>query len=166
MKRKTLVLTLSLVLALVVCLSASAVALAATIGITAEGKEIAISVSPTSYDFGLVAESEVKATGLTYFTLSNDGNVQVDTQIQGAALSGTGATDWALGAAAGADTYALKAGTAAAYDITVATSATDFVIDLAVSGTEDFGLQFTAPTSITDTNDQKSGDTTISAVEG
>lgn len=166
MKRKTLALILSLVLALAVCLGGSAVALAATIGITVEGKEIAISISPTSYDFGQVAESETKATGLTYFTLSNDGNVQVDTQIQGQALSGTGATDWALGAAAGADTYALKAGADAAYDITVATSATDFVLDLAASGTEDFGLEFTAPTSITDTNDVKSGDVTISAVEG
>ena len=166
MKRKTLALTLSLVLAVAVCFGVSAVALAATVSISAEGKEISISVSPASYDFGLVAESETKATGLTYFTLSNDGNIQVDTQIQGEALSGTGATDWALGAAAGADTYALKAGTDAAYDITVATTATDFELDLAASGSEDFGLEFTAPTSITDANDVKSGDVTVSAVEG
>ena len=125
---------------------------------------VSISVSPTSYDFGLVGEGETKATGLTYFTLSNDGDVIVNTTIAGEALSGTGATDWALGATAGADTYALKAGTTA-YDITVTTTATDFVMGLAPGGTQDFGLEFTAPTSMTDVNDEKSGTVTITAVE-
>lgn len=125
---------------------------------------VSISVSPVSYDFGIVGEGETKATGLTYFTLSNDGEVTVDTTIAGESLSGTGATDWALGAAAGANTYALKAGTTA-YDITVTTTSTDFVMGLAASGTQDFGLQFTAPTSMTDKKDVKTGYVTITAVE-
>lgn len=174
MKRKVLTLVLSLILVSALGLNLSAVALAAdtgTIGITAEGQEVAITVSPTTWDVGIVAPGDPAVeSGLDHFTLTNTGNVNVDTTISGTDLTGGGGTDWTLSdtATSGADTYGLNAGlSGGSYDIVVKKAApyNTVVAGLAPGGTQAFGLQFLVPTSITTTMVEKSGTITIAAVE-
>ena len=74
-----------------------------------------ITVSPISYDFGIVGANSTFQTGLTYFTLTNDGDVGVNITIQGTDM--TGGVGWTLSdtATPGTDIVGLKSGTKAPY---------------------------------------------------
>lgn len=133
---------------------------------------VSIAVSPsTPYDFGTVAESSQTDTTSTYFTLTNDGNVTVNTTIKG--TDATGETTWILSddASVGIDIYGLMFtlnGTnyyaipnQGAPDPTSAT----FVTGLAASGNQTFGLRLLAPSKITQGGKQLSATITISAVQ-
>ena len=165
---KKVLLVLNLALALVLC--GIPVALAddmATIGISARGEEISITVEPSTWDFLVVSAGGVSATGISSFRLTNNSSVTIDITIAGTDLSGTGENNWILAAEPEEDTYALDAGLAdtdSVYDIPVTKIPITLVGDLGATSNQDFGLVLSAPTSISDA-DIKSGDVIISAVK-
>jgi hypothetical protein len=126
-------------------------------------------VAPTSYNFGIVATSSTTNTGLDTLTITNTGTVAIDITISGTDL--TGGTTWTLSdnATAGADIYGLKAGLEGGdYTIIVKKTAAYNTLksNLAIAGTQKFGLQLLAPTSLSSPADavQKSGTVTLIVV--
>jgi len=105
-----------------------------------------------------------------YSTITNTGSVAVDVAIQGLDIEG-GAYDWVLGTTAGDQTYSLYAnseGTPTVYDVEVKKSSYNYLCeDLAVSGTYDWSMKFTAPTAFDPDDDcsQKSSTITLVATE-
>lgn len=127
-----------------------------------------ISNTPSTYDFGVVAESANYTTGITNFTVTNSSGGAVDISIQGTDM--TGGTTWTLSdtATAGSNTYGLKAGLDDAddnYDVIVKKTAVfnDLITGLADNTTQDWGLQFFAPTSMDD-GAEKTCTVTLTAV--
>jgi len=100
---------------------------------------------------GGVVESSTLETGLTAFSILNDGTVAVDVTVSGTDL--IGGTTWTLSdtATAGVNTYGLKVGLGS-YNIIVRKTAAynTLVSDLAVGASQSFGIQFLAPTSFSD----------------
>jgi len=100
---------------------------------------------------GSVAENATLSTGLTAFTIVNDGSVAIDIAVSGTDL--TGGTTWTLSdtATAGANTYGLKVGISS-YSIIVKKTAAynSLVSNLAAAASQSFGIQFLAPTSFSD----------------
>jgi hypothetical protein len=72
--------------------------------------KVNIGDSPLSYDFGALAESATKATGLDYFTITNNSGFAVDVTISGTDM--IGGNSWVLAddGIVGEMIYALKAG--------------------------------------------------------
>jgi hypothetical protein len=126
-----------------------------------------ISNSPGSYDFGSVAESSTTATGLTYFTITNNSGFSIDITIS--ATDMTGGTTWTLSdtATPGADIYGMKAGLeGGSYDVIVKKTGpfNTLVSGLADANTQKWGLQLLAPTSFSD-GATKTGTITITAAQ-
>jgi len=130
----------------------------------------AISNTPTSFDFGVLAEGAIVETtgGLTtaYFTVTNDSSYAVNITIGGTDL--TGGTAWTLSdtATPETDTYGLKAGLeGGSYNIIVKSSSPNFLVEgLAASGTQDWALQLLAPTTFTG-GGENSGTVTLTATQ-
>lgn len=126
-----------------------------------------ISNTPSSYDFATVAEGSTTETGLTYFTVTNNSAYAVNITITGTDM--TGGVSWVLSdtATPGTNVYGLKAGRSGeSYNIVVKNSSADYLVqNLSGSGgTQQWGLQFLAPTTITD-GTSKSGTVTLTATE-
>jgi hypothetical protein len=114
-----------------------------------------------------VSENSNYATGLTYFTITNNSGGAVTITIGGTDLTGGGYT-WDLDDAGspGNMIYALKAGLSGGdYTIVVKESATynELVAGLADSGTQDFGLKLWTPTDFTNENNAKTATITLTA---
>ncbi|MEW6143348.1 MAG: hypothetical protein AB1597_09410 [Chloroflexota bacterium] len=121
-----------------------------------------ISNLPTTYNFGTMSQGGVVATGLTYFSVTNNGSTAIDITIVGTDL--TGGVTWTLGSTLGTDQYTLYAGLeGGSYSIQVTTVATTLKSNLAVSATQRWGLSLTAPSEFTD-DTPKSGSVTLTAV--
>ena len=121
---------------------------------------------PDTYNFGNLAPGGIGETGLAYFTVENYGEGAIDVSIRATDMTGVG-TDWDLSdtATAGADTYGLYAGVSGdAYNIVVRETSpyNNLIAGLATSGSQDWGLQIQAPTSMSDFN-AKSGNVTLTA---
>ena len=119
------------------------------------------------YDFGTLSEGSTAETGLTYFTVTNNSTVEVKITISGTDM--TGGVTWELSDTATPDEtkYGLKAGLeSGSYDIIVKKTEpfNDLVSVLPASQTQDWGLQFLAPTSFSDTT-EKSGTVTLTATQ-
>ena len=120
---------------------------------------------PDSYDFGIVDESSITATALTYFTVTNNSADAVSISISGTDMSG-GVT-WTLSdtAAQGDDLYGLKAGLEGG-DYTIIVKKTgpynNLVTGLAASASQRWGLQLLAPTYFSD-GETKSSTITLTA---
>ncbi|MFC1913600.1 hypothetical protein ACFLX7_05375, partial [Chloroflexota bacterium] len=106
------------------------------------------------------------ATGLTYFTVTNNSAFSINITITGTSM--TGGTTWTLDdtATPGSDTYGLNAGLeGGSYNIIVKNSAGNtLVASLASSGTQRWGLQLLAPTIFTG-GGANSGTVTLTATQ-
>jgi hypothetical protein len=125
-----------------------------------------ISVFPTSYDFGSVTEGAIAASGLAYFTVTNNSSSAVNITISGSDM--TGGVTWTLSddGNPGTNIYGLKAGLETGdYTIIVKKNSpyNTLVSNLAASGgTQNWGLQLYAPTMFSDGN-AKTGTVTLTA---
>lgn len=143
----------------------SSATLAAGFDITTSAAPSIINDSDTgnSYGFGSVAEGSTTGTGLSYFTVTNNSSYAINITISAGNM--TGGITWTLADNPAADIYALRAGTPGAgdYTTTVTSGGTLFISNLAGLGsTQDWGLQFLAPTSFGD-GISKSGTVTLTA---
>ena len=112
---------------------------------------LSVSVSPSSYGWGIVGASETPVTGLTYFTLTNNSSVAIDAVIHGHDMTGSGVT-WTLSdtATPGDGICGYLAGLeGGSYTIIVKKNTTYNTLksDLAASGTQKFGLELLSPTA-------------------
>ena len=130
-----------------------------------------ITVSPTSYDFGVIAESITSNTTTSYFTIDNTSTMQTDQTISVTASSWSGGAGWTHSdtATPGADTAGMKAnkgGTWGTGDVIVKNAAPNFIAENQAAVTDySFGLSLITPTSFTD-GIQKSNTVRITAAEG
>ena len=152
-------LLISLALALVLTLGMAIPALAATdadVTVTATPAYVAITVLPTSNDFGVVAESATPSTTTVYFTIDNTSSVQTDQTIGVTTTTWSGGVTWAHSETAtpGANTAGLKAnrgGTWGTGDIIVKNATPNFIYENCPAITDySFGLKLWVPTSFTD----------------
>jgi len=120
---------------------------------TASSEEVGLDISLdiSNYGFGNLSNNEVANTGLSYFTVTNNGSATIDISIHGIDMTGTGVTwDLADDGNNGDGVYSLYAGlSGGSYNIIVRETQTYNVLkeDLSPSGTQSFGLQITAPTT-------------------
>ena len=129
---------------------------------------LSISLSPGSYGWGIVGASETPVTGLDYFTITNTGGVAIDITIHGHDMTGSGVT-WTLSdtATPGDGICGYLAGLeGGSYTIVVKKNATYNTLkgNLAVSGTQKFGLELLTPTANLGSV-QVSGTITLTATE-
>jgi hypothetical protein len=162
---------LALVLAVMLTLIPSGTALAAeaTVTITMTGGELAITVAPDWTVGPVLTNTTYKTTpDDSACTLTNTGNVRIDTTIVGADVTGTPTWTLSNDGSNGVAIYGLKYKKQGGADTVINKTPATFVNDLAASGTQLFGLSLLTPT------DQASivkGNTytttvTISAVQG
>ena len=128
---------------------------------------LSISNSPSSYGFGIIAASSNYSTGLTYFTVTNDGGYTVNITISGTDM--TNGVTWTLSddGNPGIDTIGFKAGLSGGdYNIVVKKSSpyNTLVSGLAADSSQQWGLRLYSPTSIPDAY-EKTGTITLTAVE-
>ena len=129
-------------------------------------QQVSIGDSPLSYDFGALAESATKATGLDYFTVTNSSGFAVNITISGTDMAGGNLWDLADDGIVGEMIYALKAGLeGGSYNIIVKETApfNTLKAGLASSATQKWGLILYAPSTFTD-GVAKTGTVTITAV--
>jgi len=124
-----------------------------------------ISNTPTSYGFGTVAESSTTPTGLTHFTVTNNSAYAVNITISGTDM--TGGTTWTLSndGSAGNMIYGLNAGLeGGSYNVIVNTAGGNTLVSglAGGGGTQKWGLQLLAPTTMSD-GASKSGTVTLTA---
>jgi len=162
MKRIWMVLLICLLATIAIVPSAVSAAVTDTITITATGAEVNISIDVAGWtvNSGYVYEGETytSETDLSAggtFTVTNNGAEAVDIVVTGRSMKDAADSDtWTLSdtATAGADTFGMKAGNNDGddtYDTIIKNSSGNTLMDeLAGSGTQDFGLQFIAPTSM------------------
>lgn len=147
------------------CPTLTGTAIAATtdyITITATGAEVNIVLNVSAWNVGYVYASDVINTtsvadppGLDWARLTNNGGEAVDVTVAGRSMKDSANDDtWTLSntATAGADTFGMYAGKSGDdYNIViknVGETLNQLVDELAASGTQDFGLEFHAPTSM------------------
>lgn len=131
-----------------------------------DSNKIFIGDSPNSYNFGVLSESATSATGLDYFTITNNSSFSVDILIHGTDM--VGGNTWTLSddGNVGNMIYAIKAGLdGGAYNIIVRKNTPYNTLKggLASSATQKWGMTIYAPSIFTD-GVAKSGTVTISAV--
>jgi hypothetical protein len=127
-----------------------------------------ISNTPSSYGFGNILANSTHATGLSYFTATNNtgGGSAVDITISGTDMAATGYT-WTLSdtATPATDTCGYKAGlTGGSYNVVIKKTAPYNTLksNLADGASQGWGLQFLTPTTITDyTKGEMSGTITL-----
>ena len=178
MRKKIMGLMLVLVLAIALIFPTTAVAADPTVTITVTAKIIAITNTQATW----TVSTPIAVDGVVYFSatdvqdddysqIENTGNVTVDVEIQGTDLAGT--PTWTLAATTSADQYTLfanKQATPTVYDVEVKKSAyVDITAagGLAASGTNDWSMKLTAPSSFGGTEDgnAKTGTVTLVASE-
>ena len=157
--RKGKRLLVSLALALVLVLSFSVPALAnpnADVTVTATPTYVSITVSPTTYDFGVVTDSATPSTTTTYFTITNSSSVATNNTIAVTTATWSGGVAWTHSdtATAGADTAGMKAnkgGTWGTGDVIVKYASPEILAASQTANTDwSFGLKLLAPTSFSD----------------
>lgn len=165
------VLILVIMTLLVAPLSAAALT-TADVTVTATPSFIAITVDPTSYDFGPVVVSDTPSTITSYFTITNTSSVQTDQDIRVTGATWAGGVTWAHDdtAAPGADTVGLKANKGGAWgvgDVIVkANAAFNYIAENQAATTNySFGLKMWTPTSFGD-GVQKSNTVRVTAAAG
>jgi len=124
-----------------------------------------ITNTPDNYPFGTVIEGSTTETGLTHFTVTNNNAFAVNITIGGTDM--TGGTTWTLSndGTAGNMIYGLNAGLEdGSYNVIVNKAGGNTLVSgLAGSGgTQSWGLQFLAPSTMTD-GESKSGTVTLTA---
>jgi len=152
-------LPISLALALILILGMSVPAFAATtadVTVTATPSYVAITVSPTTYDFGVVAESATPSTTTIYFTVTNTSSVVTNNTVAVTTATWSGGVTWTHSdtATPGANTAGMKAnkgGTWGTGDVIVQfTTPQILAASQAATTNWTFGLKLWAPTSFTD----------------
>lgn len=124
-----------------------------------------IANSPTTYGFGVLAESASANTGLNYFTLINSSGGSVNMTIQATDMVGGNTWTCSDNGGAGNMIVGFKAGlNGASYNVTVKKSAPYNLLTsgLADSANVQWGLQIFAPSNYTD-GVGKSGNITVTA---
>jgi hypothetical protein len=113
-----------------------------TVVVTFGSDTISVSVSPGSWNVGSIAVGSVYESSA--FTATNAGNVPEDFKIK----STNGANGWTIGGSPGSNTFKVAADAYpyATYDITLSASDISLASGIALSGTQDFKLQYSAPT--------------------
>ena len=163
MKRILISLLSALVLTIVMVLPAFA-ATTTTVTVTATPTYIAITVSPTTYDFTVVAASGTPSTTAGYFTITNSSSVATTISIWAVAF--TGGVGWTLNTtgAPGADQAGMYAGiVSGSFPITITTSpGAALKTSLAATTNQTWHLKLMAPTSFSD-GVQKSTTITLSS---
>jgi hypothetical protein len=120
------------------------------------GAEMAPSITSSGIGMvimGRMSPNETYTTGLTAFTITNNGNCVVDITISGTDMTGGVTLTLSDTCTIGANTYGLKAGIEGGdYTIIVKKTATynGLVSSLAVNASQRFGLKFYTPSSFTD----------------
>ncbi len=121
------------------------------------GGEPAITVSPTTYDFGAIVEGSTTNTTTTYFTINNTSTMQTDQTISVTTANWTGGVGWTHSdtATAGENQVGMKAnkgGTWGTGDVIVKYNAVwnDIATNQAANTDYQFGLSLIAPTEFTD----------------
>ena len=166
MKKWILVGILAIVASLCIMPAAALADTTDTITITATGSEISIAVDTAGWNVGYVQVSEVAATGIiaSWATLTNSGAEAVDVSIGGGDMeNAAGNHTWTISETfsggpptvptVGSDIFGMCAGLDDGddtYDIEiwkVGSTLIDLVDELA-TGTQDFGLKFWAPSSM------------------
>ena len=113
---------------------------------------VAITVSPTSYGFGLVDESTTTNTTTNYFTIDNTSGVQTDQTISVTTTTWSGGITWTHSdtATSGTDTAGLKAnkgGTWGIGDVIIKYTSPNFIAENQAALTDySFGLSLISPT--------------------
>lgn len=179
MKRfRQIVLSLLAAVALLAMLVAPVGAANPTVTITVTASVVSINNTQSAWAIGIVTVDAVvyfSATGAqndSYSTITNTGSVMIDVDIKGTDIDGTGALDWTLASAAGAEQYSLYAtneSNAGVYDIEVKSAAAySHVCSGLPSGGDDtttWSMNFTAPSSFNAAEDglQKTATVTLIA---
>lgn len=120
------------------------------------GGEPDITVNPTGYGFGAVAESSTPSTITTYFTIDNSSTMQTDQTISVTTSTWSGGDGWTHSdtATAGPNTAGLLAnrgGTWGTGDIIIKYSSPNYIYENCPANTDySFGLKLLAPTSFSD----------------
>jgi len=151
-------LSLVLAMALLVVTAVPAGAQNPTVSITVRAQTISITNSKATWDIGLVTVSDTKyfstdnAQDDDWSRITNTGNVAVDVAISGTDFVAANTTfNWVLAAAAGDQIYSLyanKQATPTVYDVEVKKAApVNIVTSLAAAGTNDWSMNFTAPSA-------------------
>ncbi|KKK61450.1 hypothetical protein LCGC14_3014200 [marine sediment metagenome] len=109
-----------------------------------------IPTTPDSYDFGVVAQSDVRQTGLTYFTITNYGEGTVSVRVGGTDMLGANST-WTLSnsASPGADVFGLYSGLSGGDYSTVVrkdASYNNLISSLGAGASRGWGLRIYTPT--------------------
>ena len=166
---------LSLVLALALLAAVAVPAFAAnpTVSITVTAQVVSITNTQATWAIGVVDVDDVvyfSATGAQdddYSQITNTGSVAVDIEIQGTDIEG-GDYDWTLAATAGSEQYSLYANsesTPTVYDVEVKSSTYgDLTTNLAVDGTYDWSMKFTAPSAFNASDDGNEKSATVTLV--
>ncbi len=129
---------------------------------------LGIGNTPDSYGFGVVEETHTYTTGLSYYTVTNNGfGPSIDITINGSDMSGIGVT-WSLSdtATPGDAIYGLKCGVSGDYTIVVMKNGpfNTLVTSLSVGSTQTWGLKLYSPTANMG-GTQVSGTVTLTATE-
>ena len=140
---KKLLLSLVMLTALFAFVVTQAEAATADIGVTVTvtASALDISVSPTYWVIGELAESGTATTTDPYMVTNNASNATVDFSIE----SGD-STDWIAGGTAGSEVFVMEAELQGGSLTAIDTSQT-LALDVAPAGTHAFDLGFRAPSS-------------------
>ena len=128
----------------------------ADVAVNATPAYVSISVSPTTYGFGVVQTSSTTNTTTTYFTIDNTSTVSTNQTISVTASAWAGGVTWTHSdtCTPGVDTVGLKSnkgGTWGTGDVIVKYSSPNNIAANQVADTDySFGLSLHAPTSFGD----------------
>ena len=155
LRNKFIALLIIGIMLVVISPAAAFAATTADVTITATPSYIAITNTPSSYDFGVIAASATPATNTTYFTANNTGNVVSNITLLVTAANWTGGVGWIHSntATAGVDTVGLKCGTQDDGNVTatiIKTTAMTLHNNVASYNTTKWGITMYAPTSFGD----------------
>jgi hypothetical protein len=128
---------------------------------------VSIEVSPETKNWGTVNPGQIYSSATEEFTLTNTGNVAVNTSIQGEDATASGAPNWVLSdtATPGSDIYGLKFSFNLSSWVVIQKSTVSFKADLDVGASDTFGLQLLTPTYISTPNKTYSAKIYITAVK-
>ncbi len=129
---------------------------------------VSISVSPETKNWGTVNPGQIYSSATEEFTVTNTGNVTVNTSIQGEDATASGAPNWVLSdtASPGSDRYGLKFSfNLSSWVIIQKSTPVSFKAALGVGASDTFGLQLLTPTYISTPNKTYSAKIYITAVK-
>jgi len=165
-----------LAMALLVSFSVPAMASNPVVTITVKAQLLSITNSQATWDIGFVTVNNVKyfsadnAQDDDYSRITNTGNVAVDVALHGTDFVAANTTfNWVLADTAGDQTYSLyanKQATPTVYDVEVKKAAHANIVEgLAAAGTNDWSMNFTAPSAFHANDDglEKSASVTLVA---